>query len=254
LRDETKEFWFWSDYSAHNRCVRRLNILKREFKKVYIGGLSTLIGRLTNSSWDELYSNLKQDYANLSYADGFRAFDARREKKIARRKRRRRRKSPPEVKTLTSLPLDEGNDRSLRMTGPEVIQALGGPKARFSGQTRREARAPELKLSVDTNRDPDYRWIPEPWYRALQATGLPGSAYRKADVTKPFFKEDGPTMYGKSPAEFQRMALDRLVFSVPAKDRDKIHAKVNQTLNEFAAEKAAEASSSKPRKRRGSGP
>jgi hypothetical protein len=47
LRDETKCFWFWIDYSAQNRCIRRLNILKREFKKVYIGGLSTLIGRLT---------------------------------------------------------------------------------------------------------------------------------------------------------------------------------------------------------------
>jgi hypothetical protein len=222
-------------------------MLKKHIKTELPAFLQQLIGQLTNSSFDLLYTHLVSMISDLEFKVFSNVVEHLRRKnkaslRLKKRAQRRRARRPVEVE------VDSTDDRSLRMTGPEVIQALGGPKARFSGQNRREARAPELKLSVDNNRDPDYRWIPEPWYKALQATGLPGSAYRKADVTKPYFKEDGPTMYGKSPGEFQRMALDHLVFSVPAKDRDKIHPKVNATLNEFAAEKAAEASSSKPKR------
>jgi hypothetical protein len=95
---------------------------------------------------------------------------------------------------------EDQNDPSLRMTGPQVIEALGGPTASFSGITRRQAREiePGVQLRekhVDSSLDmtsvkhplfdvdarKDWR-IPEKFREKISALGGDPTIFRRCPI------------------------------------------------------------------------
>lgn len=170
LSDKSREFWFWSTSDAPKRTYRRLNMLKKHIKTELPVFLQRLIGQLTNSDFDSLYIHLVTVISDLEYKVFTNVVEherrkAKASKRLSNRAQKRRARRLPEVEEIpTSLPSFEetlamgrrahgrhlrGEDSkesesksSIRMTGPEVIQALGGQKAPFSPYSRRDARNP----------------------------------------------------------------------------------------------------------------
>jgi len=163
-----KSIWVWEEPCV-SRSIHRLNLLmSATHKRLFIGSYNKLIGRLTNSCWKELYLEFKIKWHELPFHEqeivrkGRSARTLKREESLPSLPRKKKTSSKTKKKkTVKSRryvseqghivvppPEEEGNSHELRMTGPEVIQALGGPSASFSGVSRRQAREinPGLQL------------------------------------------------------------------------------------------------------------
>jgi len=172
-----KSVWIWEEPCVP-RSIYRLNLLmSATHKRLFIGSYNKLIGRLTNSCWKELYLEFKIKWHEMSFYEqeiarkGRSSRSLRKEeflpplphKKKASSKKKRKAVAPnrqymsefghivypPHEEVIRS---DDQNDEPppyegevdeashKPMTGPEIIQALGGSNARFSPWSRREAR------------------------------------------------------------------------------------------------------------------